>query len=160
MSCTGNPSDFLRGVLGIAGREAELRTDRPVSCVLINEISCPCPVPDLILACAVYVLVGVALLAVPNGGEGVPLPLACTTGFHRSSTEARLAPFSRASLPVRLGAGDVEGNICFGVVDGLPLSLAWTILWTNPRPCNLLILGVGSFMEELGGRRNAGDTPR
>ena len=42
----------------------------------------------------------------------------------------------------------------------LTLSLAWTMLWTNPRPCSPLMLCMGSVAEELtGSRRNLGVTP-
>lgn len=64
---------------------------------------------------------------------------------HRSNTGTDFLPpeffFS--------GKGGVRGD---SVVSWL---LACTMLRTNPRPCNRLILGVGSFGG--GGRRNAGD---
>lgn len=75
-----------------------------------------------------------------GGGEGVDAALC-----QRSKTGADLRPPELEGVSFRSGGG-------------LPTeswAVAWTMLFTKPRPCRRLILGVGSFGG--GARRNAGE---
>jgi hypothetical protein len=78
-----------------------------------------------------------------DAGAGGADELAAMAGCQRSSTD-----------DFRGLRGFVGG--LGGVTAGLSnWELILTMLWTNPRPCNLLILGLGSFV--AGGFKNAGD---
>lgn len=80
-----------------------------------------------------------------TGGEAEG-GLVGAAGCHRSNTDDFLGLAVRA-----LSDGENPGL----VLDTSNCVLAFTMVCTNPRPCSLLMLGVGSFC--VAGRKNAGE---